>query len=141
MSGSNLTGADLREAKVPVMLDGFLEGVQETLALHHQWITTNATQGVCADLSDKNLQSVDFSGLNLCGANLEGACLEQARLKNSLMLFANLRGVNRDGANLADSRLNGADFSEAGLCGASAAHLSVGGRFSLRHVPLQRLWH
>jgi uncharacterized protein YjbI with pentapeptide repeats len=123
---TDLTGADLREAKVPAPLDGFAEDLRETLAMHHQWITTNATQGECADLSGKDLQSIDFSGLNLCGANLEGACLEQARLNSSLMLFANLRGANLAGANLANAQLNGADFSGASLCGASLVHADLG---------------
>ena len=79
------------------------------LASHKLWIESSCKQGVCADLSDANLE-----GANLRGADLEGANLRGANLTDASLYCANLVG-----ASLTDADLNGASLHSANLWGAN----------------------
>lgn len=89
LEGVNLTGANLRRAK--------LHGIQLKGA--------NLT-GI--KLRKADLRQVDLTGANLCGADLSGASLHQVNLQD-----ANLRGVDLSDANLSETSLSGADLGGA----------------------------
>jgi uncharacterized protein YjbI with pentapeptide repeats len=98
-------------------------GLSEILSEHETWIETNADSGSQADFSQlTNLQSVNFTGLDLSGARFDGVDLSYCVFENSTLKEADFDGaklpqVNLSGANLNRAILHGADVTKAEFCG------------------------
>ncbi len=73
---------------------------------------------VGADLTGKNLDSVDLEGADLTGSTLEGVDLGNANLKGTKLVKVNLRNADLRGADLYKANLSGADLTGAKLEGA-----------------------
>ena len=103
LSGANLNGADLIDAK--------LSGADLT--------DTNLTRADLngADLTDANLTRADLRGADLRGADLNGAHLKDVNLTG-----ANLGGADLSGAKLGGVKLGGADLTDAKLGGADLTY-------------------
>ena len=72
-----------------------------------------------ANMSNRFLKWVTFSGVDLTGANMSGAHLSQAKFKGAILSGANLSDAKLIGANLSGADLSGADLSGAKLAGAN----------------------
>ena len=125
--------------------------LNEILAQHKLWASSNGEQGSRANLTHANLPGAylngviltradlrsanlrgadligaDFYGANLEGANLEGANLQEAELEDTNLTFVNLTGANLVRANLSRANLHGADLTGADLTGANLSGVSIG---------------
>ena len=67
------------------------------------------------DLIGKNLNGINFSGVNLKYANLSNTNLTGANLASANLKFANLSNTNLAGANLARANLSGVNLTNANL--------------------------
>ena len=111
LKGANLTGANLRDAK--------LMGAELTGAnLRDANLTDTNLTG--ANLTDANLSAADLMGANLTDADLRGADLTSAdlrgaNLRDAKLMGAELTGANLSDANLTDTNLTGANLSDADL--------------------------
>jgi Pentapeptide repeats (8 copies) len=108
LSGEDLQGADLHEAK----LDGAnLSGADlQGADLHEARLDGANLAG--ADLQGADLHEAKLDGANLSGADLQGADLQEAKLSGANLKMANLRN-----ARLSRADLKGADLREANLIG------------------------
>ncbi len=117
MSGANLTGADLGEARLRLAT---LIGAN---------LSETNLRGTCFDfasLEQANLHGADLSRADLSGADLRGAELRQAYLGLADLSGADLSGANLRWADLSSVNLRWANLNEAKLSGAnlSGADLS-----------------
>ncbi|MBT4483707.1 MAG: hypothetical protein HOC71_08525 [Candidatus Latescibacteria bacterium] len=67
------------------------------------------------DLSSMDLSGVDFSGADLTGSNLSGTNLFKAKLKQAILINANLKSAELSGADLTGAFMEEVNASRAGL--------------------------
>jgi uncharacterized protein YjbI with pentapeptide repeats len=65
--------------------------LEEILRKHLDWLDSDGTKGVRADLTGANLKGADLDGVDLTRAILSGANFEEANLKYSTLAGADLR--------------------------------------------------
>ena len=125
--------------------------LNQILAQHKLWASSNGEQGSRANLThanlpgaylngviltradlrsakliDAKLTGADLYGANLENTNLTNANLQEADLEDTNLTFVNLTGANLVRANLARANLHGADLTDADLTGATLSGLSIG---------------
>ena len=125
--------------------------LNQILAQHKLWASSNGEQGsranlthanlpgaylngvilTRADLRSANLRGADLIGADFYDANLENtnltnANLQEAELEDTNLTFVNLTGANLVRANLARANLHGADLTDADLTGATLSGISIG---------------
>ncbi len=110
--------------------------LEETLALHKEWLDSRGTAGQKADLRKAQLESTELISINLryadmqdaslksadlLLADLRDACLVRANFSEACLVGTNLEGANLEGASLENSmglvarQLAGANLHEASL--------------------------
>jgi uncharacterized protein YjbI with pentapeptide repeats len=110
--------------------------LEETLALHKEWLDSHGAAGRKADLRKGNfestelisvslrhadLQDINLKAADLLLADLRDACLVRANFSEACLVGTNLEGSNLEGASLEDSmglvsrQLAGANLHEASL--------------------------
>lgn len=129
LSGINLSGIDLREAKFPLKarFKGaiFRKTNLEKSRLIDAKLSASDFSGARmqnCQLKGAKLQKANFEGVDLSSANLADANLSKANFSNTLLIGANLcdaklNDANLQGAELQDAQIAGADFSGADLRG------------------------
>ena len=93
--------------------------LKNILASHKLWVETKGKEGVCANLSDADLEGANLRDANLTDADLGGAYLRGANLNDAKLTVADLKGANLQGANLQGADLKGANLQGAYLEGAN----------------------
>lgn len=114
--------------------------VEEIIARHELWVSTNKERGERADFSKQTLIGMDFSNRNLSSAifresnlsnsNFENADLSEAIFSNTKMSAVNLTnakmvGTNLHKANLYSATLTKTDFSYSNMYGVNLAFTSL----------------
>jgi uncharacterized protein YjbI with pentapeptide repeats len=110
--------------------------LEETLALHKEWLDTHGASGQKADLRKGNfdntelisvglryadLQDINLKAADLLLADLRDACLVRANFSEACLVGTNLEGANLEGASLENSmglvsrQIAGANVHEASL--------------------------
>jgi uncharacterized protein YjbI with pentapeptide repeats len=118
LQGSNLSGADLRDANwgcEPQCAD--LRGARLRFA-QLQGASLGATPLTGANLMEAQLQGTNLRNAQLQGANLCWAALEGAFMWDAQLQGANLWGARLNGADMSGAKLQGANFQRAALIGA-----------------------
>jgi uncharacterized protein YjbI with pentapeptide repeats len=113
LSSSTLTGATFTGANLTNARGTTLVGTPATLPAGFA-VVASTLVGPGVDISNRNLDDVDFSGVNLSGANLSGTHL----LRTSFV------GTNLSGANLTSANLQLTNFAGADLTGATLNYVS-----------------
>lgn len=103
-----------------------ISALKEVIANHHRWLE-NKNEGKRANLSEVDLQGVDFRRLGFENINLEHACLRGANLRHSYLKEINLKnadlrnvkllGANLENSDLRHSCLKGSNLVDANLKG------------------------
>ena len=95
------------------------------LAEHRKWLNSKGQEGTQADFSNRNLDNLDFKGVDLPWtkrllkrfrrAYLPGPNLQRAKFKGASLYSADLRGADLRRANLQGAKLRWADLQGADL--------------------------
>jgi len=97
-------------AAPPLVRPLVIRGLGEILDQHADWLDSNGTVGIQADLSRENLEDAD-----LIDARLQEALLNKTILKRADLMLADFRGASLLQANLKDANLLGTVFHQANL--------------------------
>jgi uncharacterized protein YjbI with pentapeptide repeats len=97
-------------AAPPLVRPLVIRGLGEILEQHADWLDSNGTVGIQADLSRENLEDAD-----LIDARLQEALLNKTILKRADLMLADFRGASLLQANLKDANLLGTVFHQANL--------------------------
>jgi uncharacterized protein YjbI with pentapeptide repeats len=115
---ANLSGADLREAK----LCGLDLSTADLSGANLSGLDLSRF-----DLSGASLSRANLNGANLHGANLQGADLSRAKLCGLDFREFDFNGANLQGADLSGTNLSGLDLSRFDLSGANLQGADLSG--------------
>lgn len=104
---------------------------QEVLIQHELWLSSKETLGQRADLSNLNLENINFENVDLSGAILQSTSFRGANLQNTCFSGVKAKNANFSKANLSSAELIYADLEGANFQGADLKSAD------LRQVNLQ----
>jgi len=124
--GADLSGADLRNAKMP---NACLISTQLSRTSFQNANLAGASfegsRGEGIDFSEAKLQRVNFYGVKFSKCNFEEANLQDASLNYAFIFKSNLKGCNFQRANLNYANFNQSDLREVDTSGEKTRNLGV----------------